>query len=358
MKEDSFTSPIAQYVEEGYTAVDNCDGDLTLQVIREEREGIVYYTVSDSSGNQTTVERKIVYKDAVSPVITLNGKKEIKIGIGTAFTDPGCVAMDDCDGNLTSNVVVSGNVNTQKMGVYEVTYEVSDSSGNKQIVTRTVEVCEKQEAEQFQEEKVVYLTFDDGPGQYTERLLDILDKYGVKATFFVTNQYSTYQHLIGEIYRRGHTLALHTYNHKYNEIYRSQEAYYEDLNKIRQICIEETGIAPSLVRFPGGTSNTVSRKYCTGIMTALSKSLVNKGYSYCDWNVSSEDTGATKTRKGVFDNVIAGIKKNDVSIVLQHDIRGYSVEAVDDIIAWGFANGYTFLPMTEDTKMIHFSPQN
>lgn len=438
INEDNFTSPIAQYVEEGYTAVDKCDGDLTSQVIREERDGIVYYTVSDSSGNKATVEREIVYKDVVSPNLVLNGEKEVQIGIGKEFTEPGYVATDDCDGDittqvtvdgsvniqeygeyiltyqvkdsygnvakeerkvvvkdftlpeitlngknfvyvslgesysepgytavdnidgdLTSSVVVSGKVDTKNTGVYELIYEVSDSSGNKRTVTRNVGVYQKQEAQHLQEgNKVVYLTFDDGPGKYTEQLLDVLDKYGVKVTFFVTNQYPAYQHLIGEVYRRGHTLALHTYSHNYGEIYCSEEAYYEDLNKIRQICIEQAGIAPNLVRFPGGTSNTISKKHCKGIMTTLAKSLGENGYYYSDWNVSSGDAGETKSEQGVFNNVISGIKRNDVSIVLQHDIKKYSVEAVDDIIAWGLSNGYTFLPMTENSKMVHFNPNN
>ena len=438
--ENSFTSPLAQYVEEGYKAVDNRDGDVTSKVIREEKNGSVYYTVSDACGNQTTLERKIVYKDVVKPIITLNGKAEVELELGKEYVELGYVAVDDCDGDITQNVTVegtvnwqvcgeytltykavdsygnvakvnrtvivkdmtppelklkgdnsvyillgkdfsepgytasdnidgditskvkvSGTVNTKKTGVYKITYEVVDSSGNTQTVVRNVGVYKKQEASSTQqqvEDKVIYLTFDDGPSKYTEQLLNILDKYGVKATFFVTNQYPAYQHLIGETYRRGHTIAIHTYTHDYADIYASEEAYYADFDKIQQLCIEQTGVLPKLVRFPGGTSNTISKKYCTGIMTAISQGLTEKGYYYTDWNVSSEDAGGTTTREGVFNNVISGIQKNNTSIVLQHDIKQYSVEAVEDIILWGLANGYTFLPMTETSKMIQFRPSN
>ena len=436
--EDSFTSPIAKYVEEGFKAVDNHDGDITSKVIREEKNGSVYYTVSDSCGNKTTVERKIVYKDVVAPVLTLNGEKEVELELGKEYVDLGYTASDDCDGditqnvtvegtvdvqtcgeykltykvvdsygnvakanrkvivkdmvapeltlkgdssiyllagkkfsdpgytafdnldgNITSKVKVSGEVNVNKTGIYKITYEVSDSSGNKQTVVRTVSVYKKQEANQTAVgNKVIYLTFDDGPSNYTEQLLNILDKYGVKATFFVTNQYPTYKHLIGETYRRGHTIAIHTYTHDYSEIYASEEAYYADFHKIQQLCIEQTGVLPKLVRFPGGTSNTVSKKYCTGIMSKISQSLTNKGYYYTDWNVTSEDTGTAKTRESVFNNVISGIQKNNVSIVLQHDIKKYSVEAVEDIILWGLANGYTFLPMDENSKLVQFKAKN
>uniref|UniRef100_UPI0040576F56 immunoglobulin-like domain-containing protein n=1 Tax=Agathobacter sp. TaxID=2021311 RepID=UPI0040576F56 len=439
VNEDSFTSPIEEYVEEGYFAVDNYDGDLTSSVIREEKEGVVYYTVTDSFGNTATAERKIVYKDAVAPVITLNGGNEIKWGIGTEyedpgytaaddcdgditgnvtvegsveaekygeytlvykvkdsygniceaerkvtvtdvtppqielkgestmyialgerFSDPGCSASDDIDGDLTSKVKVNGNVDTNKAGVYKVTYEVSDSCGNKKTMTRTVSVYQKQDpAVQVQPgSKVVYLTFDDGPGKYTEQLLNILDKYGVKVTFFVTNQYPDYQHLIGEAHRRGHTIAMHTYSHNYSHLYSSEQAYYEDLNKIKEICVAQTGVEPNIVRFPGGTNNTISENHCQGIMTALTQSLPANGYYYTDWNVASGDAGGTSSREGVFNNVISGIQKYTTSVVLQHDIKGYSVEAVEDIITWGLANGYTFLPMTESSKMVHFKPNN
>jgi hypothetical protein len=88
-------------------------------------------------------------------------------------------------------------------------------------------------------------------------------------------------------------------------------------------------------------------------MTTLSKSLAYHGFLYCDWNVSSGDAGGTTSTAQVAANVIAGMKRNNVSIVLQHDIKKFSVEAVEEILAWGLANGYTFLPMDETTPMVH-----
>ena len=188
--------------------------------------------------------------------------------------------------------------------------------------------------------------------------MDILNQYGVKATFFVTNQFPAYQHMIGETHRRGHTIALHTYTHNYANIYSSEDAYYNDLALIHNLCVSQTGVTPTIVRFPGGTNNTVSRSYCSGIMTALSQSLSYHGYLYSDWNVSSGDAGGTTSKDQVVANVIGGMQRNNVSIVLQHDIKSFSVEAVDDIIFWGLENGYTFLPMTDTTPMVHYRPQN
>ena len=188
--------------------------------------------------------------------------------------------------------------------------------------------------------------------------MDILDKYGVKVTFFVTNQNSGYRNLIGEAHRRGHTIALHTYSHKYADIYSSETAYFADLKKIHDIVVEQTGVEPKIVRFPGGTSNAISKQYSVGIMTRLSKSLSYRGYLYCDWNVSSSDAGSAKTAGEVASNVISGIKGKNLSIVLQHDTKKYSVEAVEEIVVWGLSNGYTFLPMTENTPMVHHGINN
>lgn len=438
INKDSYTSPKDNYVEEGYTALDNYDGDITDQVIRDEKDGKVIYTVEDSSGNITKVERVIIYKDKVAPVITLNGGNEIKVNIGDLYIEEGYVAVDDCDGDITENVIVEGTVDTATPGDYLIEYKVKDSYGNVATVSRNIcvadfkapvitlngdkklyiklgseyaeagfkaldnidgdvtdkvvvsgkvdttkcgsyniqytvtdkagnSVAENREVYVFNKQastntvnpgnKVVYLTFDDGPGPYTKKLLDILDKYGVKATFFVAGQKPAYRYMIGETYRRGHTIALHTYSHQYS-IYSSEATYYEDLKKIEDVCVEQTGVKPTIVRFPGGTSNTISRQYCKGIMTALTKSISYHGYLYCDWNVSSGDAGGAKTKEDVANNVINGIKRNNVSVVLQHDISSFSVDAVETIITWGLANGYTFLPMDENTPMVHHKANN
>lgn len=207
------------------------------------------------------------------------------------------------------------------------------------------------------EEKVIYLTFDDGPGEYTQRLLDILDEYDVKVTFFVTNQEPEYEDLIGKAYRRGHTIGLHSYSHDYG-IYQCQETYYEDLQQIYDLCREQTGTSCQIVRFPGGSSNDISERYCYGIMSSLSKSIEEYGFLYCDWNVSSGDMENAVTTPAVVSNVIKGVKDKDVAIVLQHDTLDYSVEAVREIICWGQENGYTFLPLTEESPMAHHTVKN
>ena len=198
----------------------------------------------------------------------------------------------------------------------------------------------------------------DGPGPYTEKLLDILDRYNVKATFFVTNGKPDYQNLIAQEAQRGHTVAIHSASHDYAKIYQSVDAYFADFDEMNSIITAQTGKAADLVRFPGGSSNTISKKYCYGIMSQLVCAVEERGFRYCDWNVSSGDAGGTTSTSQVVANVIAGIKGNNVSVVLQHDIKNFSVDAVEQIIQWGLSEGYTFLPIISTTPMSHHGVNN
>ncbi len=351
---DTLTELGTPYAEEGYTAIDNFDGDVTASVVSSEENGIVTYTVTDSNGNTTTTTRIIKYADAASPGITLNGDYTMYVMQGDSYNEPGYAAYDEIEGDLSDNVTVTGNVNTSRMGVYYLNYNVSDKTGNVATAERRVYVYEKQlnVGEIDPGNKIIYLTFDDGPSDNTPVLLDILDKYNVKATFFVTSQYPNYLYLIAEEARRGHSVALHTYRHEYNNIYSSEAAYYEDLATISDIVYEQTGKRAEIVRFPGGSSNSISNDYCEGIMNLLTQNITNMGFKYCDWNVSSGDASALGT-DAIYENVIKGIAANNVSVVLQHDLRLQSINAVEKIIVWGLNNGYTFLPLTASSPMVH-----
>ena len=205
--------------------------------------------------------------------------------------------------------------------------------------------------------KIIYLTFDDGPGPYTDKLLSTLDKYNVKATFFVTNAYPGYASCIKKAYNSGHTIGVHTYTHNYNTIYASDTAYWNDFEKMEDVIVAQTGSRTNIFRFPGGSSNTVSN-FNSGIMTKLTSQANTKGYKYFDWNVSSEDAAGATTSTAVYNNIVAGVKSHNQSVVLCHDIKSYTVDAMDDFISWALANGYTFLPITESTPTVHHTVQN
>lgn len=357
---DKFTFPNQPYEEEGFTAADNYDGDLTDQVEVREENGVVIYKVTDTSGNQAEVTREIHYDDPVEPEIVLSGSKDVFLTVGSGFEEPGYGATDNCDGDISDRVTVSGSVNTDAPGTYTLEYTVSDSYGNTASATRKVVVAEaKPQSPSLPENttgKIVYLTFDDGPSAYTGKLLEVLAKYNVKATFFVVN--TPYVEEIAKIAAQGHTVAVHTATHVFSQVYASDEAYYADLAKMQDIIESYTGQRPTLLRFPGGSSNTVSKKYSTGIMSRLTKSVVENGYHYFDWNVDSMDAGGAQSSDEVFHNVVKGISGQRHSVVLQHDTHKFSVDAVERIIVWGLENGYTFLPLTADSPGCHHGVGN
>ena len=207
--------------------------------------------------------------------------------------------------------------------------------------------------------KNIYLTFDDGPSAYTGNLLDILKKYNVKVTFFVTNQGLTkgYDHFIKRAFEEGHTIGLHTDTHNYKNIYQSETAYFEDLYAIQKKVKDITGYESKIIRFPGGSSNTIS-KFNPGIMSRLSKEVEQKGFRYFDWNLDSDDAGSARNSSKVSANVIKGLGNGNNYVVLQHDIKKYSVEAVEAIIQYGLSHGYQFRNLTMDSPNMHHHINN
>lgn len=137
-----YTNPSAGYEEEGFSATDIHDGDVTSLVNREEHDGVVTYSVTDSSGNTTSIERKIICKDTIAPVITLKSGDHISLNKGNDFADPGYTAADECDGDLTNSVTVEGTVDGHTYGTYTLTYRVSDSSRSLAEATRTVTIAD------------------------------------------------------------------------------------------------------------------------------------------------------------------------------------------------------------------------
>ena len=206
--------------------------------------------------------------------------------------------------------------------------------------------------------KVIYLTFDDGPGPYTERLINILDKYGAKATFFVNGNKPSYNYCIGKAYKSGHAIGNHTYSHDYSYCYSSDSAFWSDYNRAENIIKSYTGQGTKLLRFPGGSSNMVSRSYSYGIMSRLTSQATNRGIAYFDWNVDCNDAGGTTTSSGVYSNIISGVRGNKYSVVLCHDVKSYTVNAIEDVLIWGRNNGYAFLALTENSPTAHHGLNN
>ena len=348
--------PNKDYIEEGYTASDNYDGDITDKVKLEVGNDFVNYSVSDSSGNAFSTKRVIEHIDSEEPSITLNGNSTIYLYVGNSYQEPGYSATDNCDGEITDKVVSTGNVDTTNVGTYKITYTVTDSSNNTTSVERTI-VVRKIITQITYGNGIIYLTFDDGPSERTREILDILDEEGVKATFFVcgANAYTV------RAYNSGHTIALHSNTHNYSYIYASSDNFFSDLNTIDNTVYNSIGIHSKIIRFPGGSSNTISRHYHTGIMSYLTSEVTNRGYTYFDWNVDSNDAGKdVYNSNNIYSNVINHLSHSKTNVVLMHDSGGHSatVKALRNIIRTAKDYGYTFRVIDSSTPTVHHGVNN
>ena len=294
------------------------------------------------------------------PVLTLSGDMAITLSMGSDFSEPGYSATD-CDGNdLTARVQIDGEVNTMEAGSYTIRYTVTDDAGRVTTAVRVVTVEPAKQPEVVKPDgKVIYLTFDDGPSAHTQKLLDILAKYDVKATFFVVGtNVNARSELVKAMVEAGHSVGLHSMDHDFAKIYVSVDAFVQDMYELQTLIQKNAGVTTTLLRFPGGTSNTVSKNYCKGVMTQLVKTVTDLGFQYFDWNVDSNDAGGAKTADEVFNNVTKGVNGLKAAYVLMHDTKSYTVDAVERIIQWGLANGYTFLPLTSSSPANHHGVNN
>ena len=296
--------------------------------------------------------RKVNVIDNISPEITLNGSDNIKLYESSDYEEPGFIAFDNYDGDITKNVIVQNDIK-EEIGDYKITYIVEDSSGNKTMVTRNVKILDKKK-----NIGTIYLTFDDGPSNNTSKILDILKQEDIKATFFLVNFNSSYNPVVKRIYDEGHSIGIHSYTHNYKLIYSSVSAYFDDLNKMNDKIKTITGSDTKLLRFPGGSSNTIS-SFNKGIMTTLVKEVTNAGYHYFDWNVDSSDAWSARNSNDVYNNVINNLKKG-TNIVLMHDLSSNekTVNVLEKIIKDAKEKGYIFANITMNTKEIHHGINN
>lgn len=209
-----------------------------------------------------------------------------------------------------------------------------------------------EENDENEQVRKVYLTFDDGPSKNTEKILDILDEYEIKATFFVTGKLDDASlKRYEEITRRGHTIGMHSFSHKYDEIYESVEAFEQDLEKIRKLILEKTGQTCSLYRFPGGSSNQVSGLNMEKFIQVLNK----KDITYFDWNAECGDASSNQySAAEMVDNVMKDVVKYHTSVVLLHDAedKPNTLKALPVIIRKLQAMDAQILPIDENTTVV------
>lgn len=312
---------------------------------------------ADFRGRSYTAKRLVHVEDREAPELTLTGQAEVTVSRYDLFQDPGATARDRCDGDLTASVTRAGTVNTASPEVYTLTYTVTDKAGNTTTATRQVSVYENSSGG-----SPVYLTFDDGPSdRVTPRVLDTLKAYNVHATFFIVNYGESGKALIRRMIDEGHTVAIHGYSHDYAAIYKSNEAFMQNIYRLRDRLRSDFGYEAAIIRFPGGSSNTVSRQYSVGIMSRLAQRVQAEGFTYFDWNVSSGDAAGTPASSGqIYNNVTSALRHGRSNVVLMHDAgaKGTTADALPDIIRYCLANGYSIQPITPATKPVHHGIAN
>ena len=213
-------------------------------------------------------------------------------------------------------------------------------------------------------QKIAYLTFDDGPSENTPRLLKILEKEHVKASFFVVaNSHNTVQARlwIGMEAAAGNTVGIHSFTHKYSYIYSSERNFLDDFDAMKAMIVQATGIEPIFCRFPGGTNNTVSLRYHNGIaiMPKLIADVQAQGITPVDWNAGAVDaTIPVPDRQTIVNDVVEQCRYLKKAVILLHDSSPHlsSVEAVPEIVERLQEMGFVFEPLTQSVQAVTFKP--
>jgi peptidoglycan/xylan/chitin deacetylase (PgdA/CDA1 family) len=208
--------------------------------------------------------------------------------------------------------------------------------------------------------KVAYLTFDDGPSNLTPKILDILKSKNVKATFFVIGKDDNQsKEILKRMVREGHAIGIHSWSHKYRDIYSNEGNFLNDFNKLRSYIYKVTGVQPNICRFPGGLNNTVCLKYGGHIMPKLYNDVTDMGIKPFDWNVMALDTSKVSTGKEqIIQNIITGSMKHSNAVILLHDTNRTvtTMQALPKIIDELLSRGFTFKTLTPSSPNVLFKP--
>ncbi|MBC8588741.1 polysaccharide deacetylase family protein [Paratissierella segnis] len=188
--------------------------------------------------------------------------------------------------------------------------------------------------------KIAYLTFDDGPSlTVTPRILDILDEYDIKATFFVIGRMAEkHPEMLQRIYQKGHSIGNHSYSHNYSYIYKNTSNFIGEINKTNDILKDVLGedFDSKLIRFPGGSFGKDGK---------FIKAAVDAGYKYYDWNSLNGDAEGKRFSKDRLIKRFKDTSKNKKKlIVLMHDTdaKDTTADALSDIIEYLINQGYEF----------------
>jgi peptidoglycan/xylan/chitin deacetylase (PgdA/CDA1 family) len=224
-----------------------------------------------------------------------------------------------------------------------LTPKISEASAEKESLQAEINAIKKRII--YKTQPTAFLTFDDGTSYHTLQILDILKENNIKATFFVVgtqieNGGSASKEAIRRIVEEGHVLAIHAYEHEYNKIYSSAEAYFEDFAKITALLHDMTGYTPKIVRLPSGTYS--ARSFCEryagsrDVYYDIVSRLYAEGYTVIDWNVDTEDYTTATGVDNIVKNAVSGAKERlnreyKAAVILMHDTAD-TVSALQRVI--------------------------
>jgi peptidoglycan/xylan/chitin deacetylase (PgdA/CDA1 family) len=269
--------------------------------------------------------------------IQINTDQKFQIGTYKSMIDDlnkGAIELERYKMELLDKLA---KINEQEAMIKELNQDILD-------LTHAYEVVKSQN--EALSDKVVYLTFDDGPSsQSTAKIIEILKLYDVKATFFVQGRnVAKNSEALKMIYDAGHTIGNHSYSHNYTLIYSDEDSFWEDFEKCQEAIFTVVGIYPELYRFPGGSTAAVDingEPFVKTIQTAL----LDKGMQHCDWNIDSGDAATGYASAGTIkSNAYSQIGKKKNAVVLMHDTdsKASTIEALPEVIEHYLAMGYRF----------------
>ena len=294
-----------------------------------------------------------------SPSVSVCGNDVVELFCGEHYTEEGCQAFDAEGNDISERVEITGEVCTWLPAEYELTYSVKESDSTTLSCTRKIRVLPKELPETVNPEKTIYLTFDDGPGEYTDELLTLLDDFDAKATFFIVGkQLELYPEQIDRIVASGHSAGIHCYYHEYKYVYSSENTFVEDMLKTREMIYELSGYTADILRFPGGsaTAAAYAGNKIDGGFERLSGIIEDLGMRYYDWDVSADpmDDGLEHSVRRTEKTA----ESMDYTIVLEHDTKSTCVEATRKLLEWGIENGYSFKALDLSVPETHSITQS
>lgn len=311
------------------------------------------YVLTNSKIPACLIEAGFLTSDTEGPLLQQSAYQD-KIALGIAEAVNQFINGEDADKIQPSKEDSSEEFSKESSESTDSSAESQSTESESETDPSSSEGTKTTSGEPNTDEKVVYITIDDGPTTGTPRLLDILDEYDAKATWFVTGQYmegSALEDMMKQIHDRGHVIGVHTFSHNYKSIYASVDAYMEDYNKMNKIIVNAIGESSDLFRFPGGSNAGYNKK----IRSELLKHVKSEGLVYFDWNAFTGDTEG-KSKSEMVSKAVKECGYNNKAILLMHDVPGKDtvVEALPEILSQLQKKGYEFRALDKDVVPIQF----